>query len=425
MKCDEFRRDIASAAEPEGISGPMRKHAQNCPDCEAYYKEVLGALKAATPAATPPTPPKILDAVVTAVGKHRKRITPLGYLSRAVAAAAAVALIVVLLVSGPARSNAMNAGNIFDRAVPAMGDLKSMVVKFSMLTEPKDNFSAIHLDGQMVAHTVKVIFGNEPAWRVEKSGRTVICDGSRQYMWTAGADIGFTADRHFGFVEWSDIFLHPADILFTEKNAAHKGKLKYEIEEREDRIFLTVFAKANGDFTNPYLLNSSVAESDNKREYVFDKKTGLPVSMNIYIETANGYVPVIEVTDIVYDVVIDRTVLLDRPDLNEWRDLSQPPTGNAFAGITAEQAARKIFEAMSSGDFDAIAPALKFYDTAKFRKDYAGVKLVALGKAFRSGEYPGVFVPYEIILPDGTKDRHNMALRNDNPNKVWLLDGGL
>lgn len=427
MKCEEFKRNIASIAEPEGICGEMREHAEACPDCKAYYKSASSAFKAAAPSVMPETPPDILKNVITAIYKKTKqrRITPLGYLSRAAAVIAVVALIAVSLVVGPSRSNAMTAEKIFDMAMPAMGSIKTMIVKLRMLTEPKENFSAINLNGKMVPHTITVIFGDEPVWRVEKEGRTVIYDGNRQYMWTKDAPIGFTGGKNFGFVEWRDKFLHPADIMFMEKHAARQGKLQYEISETEDRIFLTVFAKASGDFTNPYLLNSSIAESDNKREYVFDKMTKLPVSMNVYIKTGNDYVSVMELVDIACDEVVDRAALLSMPRLNEWRDLSLPLTDDAFAGVTAEEAARRIFEGMSKGDFDGIAPALKFYDIGKLRKDYGGMRLVALGKVFRSGKYPGMFVPYEIILPNGQKKRHNMALRNDNPNKAWLLDGGL
>jgi hypothetical protein len=34
-------------------------------------------------------------------------------------------------------------------------------------------------------------------------------------------------------------------------------------------------------------------------------------------------------------------------------------------------------------------------------------------------------VPYEVKLPDGTIKKHNIALRNDNKNRVWIVDGGL
>ena len=40
-------------------------------------------------------------------------------------------------------------------------------------------------------------------------------------------------------------------------------------------------------------------------------------------------------------------------------------------------------------------------------------------------EAPGVFVPYEIRLKDGTVRKWQLAIRCDNPDKCWYFDGGL
>jgi hypothetical protein len=51
--------------------------------------------------------------------------------------------------------------------------------------------------------------------------------------------------------------------------------------------------------------------------------------------------------------------------------------------------------------------------------------VVKLGEPFQSAPYEGWFVPYEIQLSDGTTHKNNLALRNDNPAKRWVVDGGL
>jgi hypothetical protein len=48
-----------------------------------------------------------------------------------------------------------------------------------------------------------------------------------------------------------------------------------------------------------------------------------------------------------------------------------------------------------------------------------------LGDPFQSGQYPGWFVPYEIRLKSGEVKKHNLAIRNGNPAKHWLVDGGI
>ena len=58
------------------------------------------------------------------------------------------------------------------------------------------------------------------------------------------------------------------------------------------------------------------------------------------------------------------------------------------------------------------------------KSKFGGLTIMQLGEPFKSGQYVGEFVPYEIRLQSGKTIRHNLALRNDNPNKVWMVDGG-
>ena len=46
-------------------------------------------------------------------------------------------------------------------------------------------------------------------------------------------------------------------------------------------------------------------------------------------------------------------------------------------------------------------------------------------KAVKSGLYPGRFVKCKVVLPNGKKETLTLALRNDNKQGVWLVDGGL
>ena len=98
------------------------------------------------------------------------------------------------------------------------------------------------------------------------------------------------------------------------------------------------------------------------------------------------------------------------------------------AGITANKAAKIILSAMSSWDTTILDTALYFYngdvrDVVKHK--YEGLQIVKIEKATKSGLYPGRFVKCKVILADGTEETLNIALRNDNSAKVWLLDGGI
>ena len=50
--------------------------------------------------------------------------------------------------------------------------------------------------------------------------------------------------------------------------------------------------------------------------------------------------------------------------------------------------------------------------------------MISIGEPFQSGLYPGWYVPYDIVLADGTHKQFKLAVRNDNPPRRWLQDGG-
>lgn len=59
------------------------------------------------------------------------------------------------------------------------------------------------------------------------------------------------------------------------------------------------------------------------------------------------------------------------------------------------------------------------------KSKYSGLKVVKIGEPFKGGQCSGEFVPYEVILNDGSTKKFRIQLRNDNQNKVWLVNGGL
>ena len=96
-------------------------------------------------------------------------------------------------------------------------------------------------------------------------------DGKKQYLLHERSQSAIVGSPDAGFVEWMRVFpLIPKKILEREKVFAAKYKASYTSTESGNTITLTIKAKANGDFTNNYMLNSSIPESDNRRVYTFD-----------------------------------------------------------------------------------------------------------------------------------------------------------
>ena len=80
---------------------------------------------------------------------------------------------------------------------------------------------------------------------------------------------------------------------------------------------------------------------------------------------------------------------------------------------------------MERSDFNSVSEAFTYYDAKFIKENYCGLKVISIGKSFKSGLYPGEFVPCTVVLKNGKRASTNIALRNDNQNKVWCIDGGI
>ena len=84
-----------------------------------------------------------------------------------------------------------------------------------------------------------------------------------------------------------------------------------------------------------------------------------------------------------------------------------------------------FFDTLAREDWDALLavyPATRVSDLVK--KLYGGIQVISIGEPFKSGIYPGYFVPYEIRLRDGQVKKFKLAVRNDNRAHRWTVDGG-
>ena len=68
--------------------------------------------------------------------------------------------------------------------------------------------------------------------------------------------------------------LTPGKVLETELyNCTSGDGAEYMVNKKGSEIILTVHAAPQGNFENPYLLNTSISESENIRRYVIDADT--------------------------------------------------------------------------------------------------------------------------------------------------------
>jgi len=102
-------------------------------------------------------------------------------------------------------------------------------------------------------------------------------------------------------------------------------------------------------------------------------------------------------------------------------DIANGPLSQTCA--SPEETAKGFLGSMSRQEWDAAVKHFPRLDQ-RTRQIYGGLKIVSVGQSAKSPEYAGVYVPYEIILKSGETRKWKMALRNDNPAKCYVVDGG-
>ena len=445
MNCEEFQNNLAvlfdKTPDPELVKA-MLEHIGKCESCAADYRQAKAVTEQLKPSVSfsfsgTGLKQNILNQIKSEEieMKTNKKFRIKKWQKRAMAVAASLVFIVaVVMVSNrnPLINTARAAENIMTKSINAMASLRSMFISMDVRSLPKEPFDLVGTKYGFIEYKFWKQFSGEKPWRIEKQGRTVVFDGEKQYLYIPDIGMAYTAPESVGFVEWMKIFLDPKTILENEIAFAKNHDAKYSIDKTEDETILTVQANALGDFHNNYLKNASVLESDNTRIYTFEKSTSLLKSFELFINDEGKSVKVIEIKNIAYNIPIEAsTFSIKLPPGVKWQEMAEPGYTKAFTKVTSKQAAKKFFTALSKEDFDAVKPVwdvLQVTDSRKremIEKEFGGLKLISLGEPFKSGLYPGEFVPYKIRLKSGEVLESNLALRNDNPTKTWIIDGGI
>ena len=227
-------------------------------------------------------------------------------------------------------------------------------------------------------------------------------------------------------------FLDPRLLLEAERRTAERNKgTKYQVIDNGELVVVTAMTTAQGDFSeSEYTLNTSLAEANTVRVYSFAKSTGELVQMRIDIVVDDKPITVIQSESIAYNEPMTASGLSDKDlSLIEFPSVEISNSVNSpLVGITADEAAKIILKAMNEWDTEILNTAMHYYkgDVMKVVEErYRGLEVKSIDKAVKSGLYPGRFVKCKVVLPNGKKETLVLALRNDNKQGVWLLDGGL
>lgn len=379
-----------------------------------------------TPKHKPTAPLLLKDNVINRLKQEEKMKKSL-LIRRVSVAAAVVAAIAIIVPLSMTTNVSAQTKKIINSAVEKLVGINNYIVRFNMRTTPNENFATIDANEKFVDGYFEKSFDAPYQWKISKrNGRTALYDGDSVYMWLSDARLGFSMDPQSqdGVLEEFARLLDPSKLLQDELALLASDNLKASIDESGPEIVLIVESEAQGDFTNDYARNTSIPTSDSRRTYVFDKESQLLKSFCVDILSKGRYVTVVKSESITYGETIDWTLELKRPDI-EWQGENEDLQNVLLAGTTAVKAVSVIFSGLEKSNIEEVKEAFEYYDIDEIKDRFFGVKVISIGESFKSGLYPGEYVPIEVKLKDGKELKMNVAVRNDNANGVWVLDGGI
>jgi hypothetical protein len=351
-------------------------------------------------------------------------------------AAAAVIVIAIVLAANFMNNSlpTVSAQEVLAQATMAVSNLRSVYIQAQIRTIAHDNFELIGLDYDFVSNEMWKEFDGTPQgkWRIEKPGRVVVMDGESSLL-LIRPNHAAAGGINTGFVGWLKPLLDVDKVLDSEiKLAQEQGSELLLTHEKgldgKDKLLVSVEAFAQGDFTNDWLKNKSIDASDNLRIYTFDSESKLLETLEVYVHTDEEDVLVFQITDIEYDLEIDPTLFaLELPEDVIWYGRPKELANNEkYEQMGPKETAHAFFEACADENWEEF---LKFWSATavdqRIKGYLGGVEIISIGEPFKSGRYPGWFVPYEIKFKNGSIKKMNLAVRNDNPAKRYVVDGGI
>ena len=418
MNCREAQErlvDLFDLDAPRDID--LEQHLATCRRCAAEHAALRSAVQTVDSRPRIHASPDFKERVMqklTEVEPARRRWR---FMPR-LALVGAAAIIALLLFMPRTQSPAMN---LMAQSAEAMSNLQSVHITARMRTLPHDNFEVIDAKYDWVPLEIWKQFGDAPKWRVEKPGRVAVMDGVSSVMLIHNTE-AVRGGRFPGFLDWLNGLLDTGAIMDHELTAARAGQSTARVAEQDGHFTLAVKRVASGDLRNDWIFNKMVSTSDHTHIYRFDANKRLE-SMQLVLNTATGDVPVFEITSIRYNEALDPALfMLNIPDNVVWSvPAGQMPATRALPQ-TPKEAAAMFFNGLAQSDYDALLTVYPANAPPRWASGFAGGELLSLGEPFQSG--PGWFVPYEYRFPSGHVKKFKLAVRNDNPQHRWTVDGG-
>lgn len=422
MNCNDFKEKVVDLFDKDidmQAQAQLRKHMANCHDCKAYYDDLRKTFN-------------ILQPLDTA-NIRKTKIT-----HRLWRYAAAVAIFLFGFVIGwnhlfstPAVADDAKL-TFLQQSIQSVQNVGSFQMEVYARTTQQENFATFDPTMPFVKIDIKLLRQNDFLfYRVEKAnGRTVVSDGRNQYMWIPNV-LYLKGSQESDFLEHFANLIFPERLLTIQKSAIKlSNENKMTQVESDSTIVLTVDGvEKNSDLRQLF----ETGKMDDCRlivENTFTKNDGLLRFVKLWVIKDGKKILLLHIDNIRYNVMLNKGEITRLPTA-EWTDITEQRATSSnrlkqLQNETPQQAAKRILNAIIADKDSQAAEALIYYKSIlpQLIHKLKGCKVSAF-ETRKDSSYVGVYVFYTLTTPEGNREKRHIAIRNDNEQHIWIVDGGL
>lgn len=422
MNCNDFKEKVVDLFDKDidmQAQAQLREHMANCHDCKAYYDELRKTFN-------------ILQPLDTA----NIRTTKITHRLWRYAAAVAIFLFGFVigwnhLFSTPAVADDAKL-TFLQQSIQSVQNVGSFQMEVYARTTQQENFATFDPAMPFVKTDIKLLRQNDLLfYRVEKAnGRTVVSDGRNQYMWIPNV-LYLKGSQESNFLEHFANLIFPERLLTIQKSAIKlSNENKVTQMESDSTIVLTVDGvEKNSDLRQLF----ETGKMDDCRlivENTFTKNDGLLRFVKLWVIKDGKKILLLHIDNIRYNVMLNKGEITRLPTA-EWTDITEQRATSSnrlkqLQNETPQQAAKRILNAIIADKDSQAAEALIYYKSIlpQIIHKLKGCKVSAF-ETRKDSSYVGVYVFYTLTTPEGNREKRHIAIRNDNEQHIWIVDGGL
>lgn len=422
MNCNDFKEKVVDLFDKDidmQAQAQLREHMANCHDCKAYYDELCETFN-------------ILQPLDTA-NIRKTKIT-----HRLWRYAAAVAIFLFGFVIGwnhlfstPAVADDAKL-TFLQQSIQSVQNVGNFQMEVYARTTQQENFATFDPAMPFVKIDIKLLRQNDFLfYRVEKAnGRTVVSDGRNQYMWIPNV-LYLKGSQESDFLEHFANLIFPERLLTIQKSAIKlSNENKMTQVESDSTIVLTVDGvEKNSDLRQLF----ETGKMDDCRlivENTFTKNDGLLRFVKLWVIKDGKKILLLHIDNIRYNVMLNKGEITRLPTA-EWTDITEQRATSSnrlkqLQNETPQQAAKRILNAVIADKDSQAAEALIYYKSIlpQLIHKLKDCKVSAF-ETRKDSSYVGVYVFYTLTTPEGNREKRHIAIRNDNEQHIWIVDGGL